>query len=74
MSKAEGAKAGYDGEGIQITRTGSWSSIGGGTAGEAWDSRGVSISRTTCKDGGEKPGSTKMVDSSRTVDISKGGW
>ena len=74
MSKAEGAKAGYDGEGIQITRTGPWSPVGGVSAGEAWDSRGVGISRTTCKDGGEKPGSTKTVDSSRTVDISKGGW
>ena len=74
MSKAEGAKAGYDGEGIPITRTGPWSPVAGSNPGEAWGSRGVGISRTASKDGGEKPGSTKTVDSARAVDISKGGW
>jgi len=65
MGKDTVTRAGYDGVGIPISRSGPWSPVGGSNPGEAWGSRGVSISRGACKDGGEKPGSTKSPDVQR---------
>lgn len=64
-------KPGFDGEGITIHRSGPWTPVAGSNPGEAWGSRGVGISRTTSKDGGEKPGSTK---SPSLEPFAKGTW
>lgn len=51
---------GYDADGITIHRSGNQLGTGTtGSAGEAWGSRGVSISKGSCKDGSEKEGSKK---------------
>ena len=60
MSKDAVSRPGFDGCGIPISRTGN--QLGTGTIGgpgEAWDSRGAGISRTTAKDGSKKEGTKK---------------
>ena len=74
MSKDAVSRLGFDGCGIPISRTGNQLGTGTGpSAGEAWDSRGAGISRTTSKDGSEKAGSTR-IDPCKSGPLPGGAW
>ena len=63
-------KDGYDGAGIPISRSGPQSAPPSSSAGTAWDSRGISISRSTCNNDDLKKGTSKSAD----VQRSGGNW
>ena len=65
---------GYDADGITIHRSGPASAGSSPAAGEAWDSRGMTISRTKTDNTDLKQGTCKTVPDARAAEIAKGGW
>jgi len=72
--QAEGARPGYDGCGIPIHRSGPLpKESDAGSPGEAWDSRGVKITRTDLNNTDLGEGKRKSVND-KSGPLPRGAW